>query len=299
MISGGFAAGGTWGFQFPAPHQVVFSAIAKGSCWLRVEGVEEPRQVFEGDIGLLPGRRAFFLGSSIQAPPVSVAFENRNWGMDVIGDGSGCVVLAGRVSLDPTSARILTDVLPDVILVRAASPRAASLRWILEEILDERTSTVPGSSIVSAQLAQLLFVQILRAYLASGEQLPSGWLRATADDRLVRALRLMHDEPGRTWRLDELAKAAGMSRTRFAVAFSAAAGVAPLTYLTEWRMRLAERRLREDEVTVAELAASLGYGSESAFSTAFKRVTGQAPRDYRTASRLDVAGRPRPAERQR
>jgi AraC-like DNA-binding protein len=211
--------------------------------------------------------------------------------MDVIGDGSGCVVLAGRVSLDASSARMLTDVLPEVILVRASSPRAASLRWILEELLAERTSTVPGSSIASAQLAQLLFVQILRAYLASGEELPAGWLRATGDERLVRALRLIHEEPGRTWRLAELAKAAGMSRTRFAVAFSAAAGVAPLTYLTEWRMRLAERRLREDEVTVAELAASLGYASESAFSTAFKRVTGRAPRDYRTALRLDAASR--------
>ncbi len=285
VISGGFAAGGTWAFRFPPPRQIVFSAIARGACWLRVDGVRKPVRVEEGDVGLLPGRRGFVLSSSLTATPTDVTLENRNWGMDTIGDGSGCVVLAGRVSLDPSSAALLTDVLPEMVLVRASSPRAASLRWILQELLDERTSTLPGSLVASAQLAQLLFIQILRAHLASSGSLPSGWLRAIGDERLLRALRLMHDEPQRAFRLTELAKAAGMSRTRFAVHFSAVAGVPPLTYLAAWRMRLAQRRLREEDVTVAQLAASLGYASESAFSNAFKRITGTAPRDYRNASR--------------
>jgi AraC-like DNA-binding protein len=289
VISGGFAAGGTWAFRFPPPRQIVFSAIARGECWLRVEGVRKPVRVEEGDVGLLPGGKGFILGSSPTATPTDVVLANKNWGMDTIGDGSGCVVLAGRVSLDPSSAALLTDVLPDLVHVRAASPRATSLRWILREILDERTSTLPGSSIASAQLAQLLFTQILRAHLASSGTLPPGWLRAIGDERLIRALRLIHDEPGRRWRLSDLAKAAGMSRTRFVVHFSAIAGVAPLTYLAEWRMRLAQQRLREDDVTVAELAASLGYASESAFSNAFKRIIGLAPRKYRDATHAAVA----------
>jgi AraC-like DNA-binding protein len=95
----------------------------------------------------------------------------------------------------------------------------------------------------------------------------------------------MHSDPGRSWRLEELAKAAAMSRTTFALHFKTAAGLAPLTYLTKWRMGLAERALREKNTPVSVLARSLGYTSESAFSTAFKRVTGHAPKRYRSAVR--------------
>jgi AraC-like DNA-binding protein len=95
----------------------------------------------------------------------------------------------------------------------------------------------------------------------------------------------MHDEPGRAWRLDELARAAMMSRTSFATHFRAAAGEAPLTYLTRWRMRLAEHALLRGGAPIAALAQTLGYSSESAFSHAFKRIVGQSPKHY-VASRL-------------
>jgi AraC-like DNA-binding protein len=115
--------------------------------------------------------------------------------------------------------------------------------------------------------------------------MPASWLRALGDARLAPALRLMHAEPGRAWHLDELASVCAMSRTTFALHFRQAAGVAPLTYLTEWRMRLAERTLREDRAPVAVVAQSLGYSSESAFSNAFKRVTGNSPKTCRSAAR--------------
>jgi AraC-like DNA-binding protein len=113
----------------------------------------------------------------------------------------------------------------------------------------------------------------------------AGWLRALGDPRIAPALRLMHDDPARPWQLDELAKACAMSRTTFAFHFKKSAGVAPLTYLAQWRMRLAERTLRERNTPVALIAQSLGYTSESAFSNAFKRMTGQSPKAYRHASR--------------
>jgi AraC-like DNA-binding protein len=97
----------------------------------------------------------------------------------------------------------------------------------------------------STQLAHLLFTPILRAHLADTGQFPPGWLRAITDKQLAPALRLMHGEPCRSWRLDELAKAAGTSRTTFATHFRTAAGVPLLTYLTGWRMRLARRALMD------------------------------------------------------
>jgi AraC-like DNA-binding protein len=94
----------------------------------------------------------------------------------------------------------------------------------------------------------------------------------------------MHGDPARNWQLDELAKAAGMSRTTFTVHFKTAAGAPPLTYLSNWRMRLATRALREGDTPISVLAQTLGYTSESAFSNAFKRQIGIAPRGYRQAA---------------
>ena len=118
--------------------------------------------------------------------------------------------------------------------------------------------------------------------------MPPGWLRALADPRVAPALRLMHGHPDRAWHLEELARSCAMSRTSFALHFRNVAGVAPLTYLAEWRMRLAERALREEKTPVASVARSLGYTSESAFSNAFKRIIGISPTAYRTS--LNVPG---------
>jgi len=177
----------------------------------------------------------------------------------------------------------LLDVLPPWIHIRASSPHAATFRWLLEQLVREQKGNLPGTRLASGQLAQLLFIQILRAHLENAEGVPPGWLRALGDPHIAPALRLMHAEPGRAWGLDELAKACAMSRTTFAGHFKVIAAVPPLTYLTEWRMRLAERALRENDTSIGVLAQSLGYGSESAFSNAFKRCVGVSPRNFRLA----------------
>jgi AraC-like DNA-binding protein len=285
VLSGGFAAAGRWALHFPPPDEIKFSVVVKGSCWFRLDGVADPKRAEAGDVALLPGRAGFTLASDLSAKPVEAErfFAQKNLTFPQFGDGSEFLVLAGGVTLHPSSAALLISALPPLIHVRGSSPRAAPLRWIIEQIIEERSSTIPGNGIASAQLAQLLFTQALRAHLASVESMPQGWLRTVSDEKIAPALRLMHGEPARDWKLVELAKAAGMSRTSFAVRFREVAGMAPLAYLAEWRMRLAQKTLRDDDASIFEIAESLGYRSESAFSQAFKRVTGSRPRDYRNA----------------
>ena len=192
------------------------------------------------------------------------------------------------MSLDPDRGGVLADVLPPMIHVDASSSEASTIRWLLDQLVKEVTTNRPAVGLASKQLAQLLFVQIIRFYLASSNTVTTGWLRALNDERIAPALRLMHGEPSRAWRLSELAKHVGMSRTSFALRFKANAGVAPLSYLQNLRMRLAEQGLREGTMSVAELAESLGYESDSAFSNAFKRRTGMAPKQYRSVlARMD------------
>ncbi|EHH03598.1 AraC family transcriptional regulator [Agrobacterium tumefaciens CCNWGS0286] len=127
--------------------------------------------------------------------------------------------------------------------------------------------------------AQIMLLQVLRLWLVSGNQ--SGWLGALADPRLTRALSAMHDQPQRRWTLVELAGLAGMSRTTFAERFRDVVGQTPLDYLAGWRMRLAADRLHRGGESIAAIGFSVGYESEAAFSTAFRRVMGRTPMQHR------------------
>jgi AraC-like DNA-binding protein len=293
VVSGGFTAGGIWAIRFPKLEKIMFSAIVKGSCWLSVEGFEAPVHADANDVILLSAQRPFVLAGDLSAVPIDaeVLFAGKASRIAKLGDSEDCVQIGGYVRLDPASGGLLADVLPPLIHVHGTSPHTTVLRWLLDQLVRERAAELPGSTLASAQLAQLMLVEILRAYLETSGPLPTGWLRAVADRRLAPALRLMHAEPGRAWQLEELARAAAMSRTTFAQYFKTVAGISPLAYLTKWRMRLAERALREEPTSVSALAGQLGYTSESAFSNAFKRVTGNAPRRYRLAARTAASGR--------
>jgi AraC-like DNA-binding protein len=292
VFSGGFTAGGSWALRFPAPDKIKFFAVVKGNCWLRIDGVEAAVRVDTGDVVLLSARRSFVLASDLASTAIEAVglFAGAVNKTARLGSGDDCIQIGGHVRLDAASGGILADVLPPLIHIRATSPRAAVLQWLLEQLVREQAEELPGANVASAQLAQLMFVQILRVHLQTSGPPATGWLRAATDQRLAPALRLMHSDPGKSWQLEELARAAAMSRTSFAVRFKAVAGVAPLTYLTQWRMRLAERALCQENTPVSVLAGQLGYASESAFSNAFKRITGNAPKRYRSNLRGSRAG---------
>lgn len=284
LLTGGFTAGGSWAIRFPARDKIKFMAIMKGSCWVRLEG-EHPARFEAGDVGLLSVPRPFIMASDPDATPVDAMtlFSAAGASTAKLGDGDDFAQIGGHVELDPLRSRMLVDVLPPWIHIRSASPQAANFQWLLQTLAVENKSELPGARLAIAQLTQLLFVQILRAQLETSGRMPPGWLRASGDPRLSPALRLMHGDPGKPWTLNELAKACAMSRSTFADHFRTVAGTTPLAYLTEWRMRLAERAMREDTTQVSAVAQSLGYTSESAFSHAFKRATGLSPKAYRNA----------------
>ena len=287
VLSGSLVAGGSWAVRFPGPDKVKFFGVVRGDCRLHAGGDAEPVRMGPGDAFLLAAPESFVLSGG--APTVPLDSRHLPRGPDTtlrVGQGEEAFLLGGHVTLEPATGDLLWSALPRRIVVRAGSPQAAAVQWILGQLVCERTEDRPGAAAASNHLAQLMFVQILRAHLEEGGSLPGGWLRALGDARIAPALRLMHGEPARAWTVNELARAVAMSRTTFSLRFHAAAGVPPLTYLLGWRMRLARHALREEKTSVAALARSLGYASESAFSNAFKRVVGMSPRRYRDAARV-------------
>lgn len=291
VLAGGLVAGGSWAIAFPASDQIKFWGVVRGNCSLVMAGETTPIPVEAGDVFLLRTPRSHVLASDLTAELVDLmdVLADRKGAVVNHGDGEEFFMIGGKVELSDNSGQLLLDELPPLIHIRAASRHSPSLRWLLEQLVKEQDDKHPGVAAASSQLAHLMFIQILRAYFESSEPIASGRLRAIGDRRLAPALQLMHGDPGRAWQLEELAKAAAMSRATFSSHFKTIAGVAPITYLTEWRMRLAERILRSERTSVSTLAASLGYASESAFSNAFKRVTGRSPRNCQREQKARIS----------
>jgi AraC-like DNA-binding protein len=156
-------------------------------------------------------------------------------------------------------------------------------------LADELVTDGPGHQTLLDRLLDLLLVGALRAHLADPAAARPGWHRALDDPPVAAALARLHDDPAHPWTVAALAAEAGLSRAAFARRFAAAVGQPPLGYLTHWRMRLAEERLRDPGTTLAAVAREVGYGSEFAFSAAFKRERGVAPAVWRRAGRAAPA----------
>ncbi len=248
VVSGGFTAGRTWAIRFPPPAKLKFFAVVRGYCWLTIDGEATPIRVASGDVFLV-SQRAFVLADDAAAVPVNASdvFTPAAGNFGKLSDGDDVSLIGGHVELDAVSGVFLADILPPLMYVEAASPQATVLQWLLHQLARERASDLPGARVAAEQLTQLMFIQIMRAHLADSPWFPAGLLRALGDAAIAPAIRLMHGDPGRAWHLEELAKSAAMSRTAFALRFKTVAGVPPLTYLLNWRMRIAERALREEK----------------------------------------------------
>ncbi len=283
-MSGALEAAGNWCVHFPPFKGVRFYAAVRGRCSLAIEGTREPVRVEEGNCLIFPSGHPFSIGSDLSLPPLNALdlFEATAAGQPMrVNEGGEFAGIAGLFTVNGEHAKSLWGLLPVVFNVQADSDRSV-LRWALERLRDELQHPRPGSVLFAQQLATMVLIQALRLHIAAAAQYTVGWLYALTDVRLGKAIGCIHKEPSRKWSVLELARRAGMSRTAFAVRFKQAVGQSPIDYLTEWRMVLARERLTSGTESVAQIAVSLGYESESAFSTAFKRVMGVSPRQQRS-----------------
>jgi AraC-like DNA-binding protein len=156
----------------------------------------------------------------------------------------------------------------------------SSFRYAAWEHAERRA----GSQEILARLSELLFVEAVRGYIERLSSDATGWLAALRDPPLARSLAALHARPMHPWTTEGLAEVAALSRSAFAERFTGTVGLPPMSYLTRWRMLLAGQRLRESAETIAQIAETVGYESESSFSRAFAREMGVAPGAWRAGS---------------
>ncbi|MEJ0097678.1 MAG: AraC family transcriptional regulator [Bauldia sp.] len=299
VLLGEMAAAGRWGLRMPPQPGPVFYLVTEGRCWyLPDEG--DPIELVEGDcmLSLRPVADSFASepGAPIVLTTDAYKASHKVDGALRMGDLEARPTtrkLGGLILCDPANADLLLELLPRVVIVRAARDAGARLRTILSLIKDEAGGERVGREAILSRLIEILLIETLRREAAS--LFPHvGVLGGFTDPKLAKALANIHADVGRGWTVAELARRAGMSRSVFARRFSETVGAAPVEYLLRWRMALARDALLHGRGTLDEIAATVGYKSASAFSTAFSQRVGCPPSDYAAKFRRGEPVRPAP-----
>ncbi|MFN8681389.1 AraC family transcriptional regulator [Paracoccus sp. P2] len=280
VFSKGITAAGHWAVEYTEFGRPAFAAMTMGRCRLSVEG-EKPVTVEAGDFVLLPATPRFGMSSLNPGPLRRI---------DARTDPAKHEVRHGRQDGPPEMRQFggwFTFAAPDAALLVTLLPRMIHLRGVprLTQLVhmlgEEAARDDAGRDLILARLVEILLIEALRA-APEGAAAP-GLLRGLSDPRIASALRSLHGDITRTWTVPDLAATAGMSRSAFFERFTRLVGRRPMEYLTTWRMAVARDLLRQGSLALDEVAARVGYGSASTFSTAFSRHTGQPPGRYAKA----------------
>jgi AraC-like DNA-binding protein len=285
-LYGRLEATAPWAVKFPGDQRIKFGMVARGACWLSVDGERLPLALRSGDCFVLTDGRSFFVADDPATPPVpcTQVLQNgpgRGRLLAFGGGGPAATLIAGWFAFDGHGGQPLFDQLPPVLHVRMDEERARALQATLDLLALETSEDELGGGIVTKRLADIIFVQAIRTYVRTTGWQKAGWLAALTEPKLGAAIRAMHDQIARTWSVDDLASISGMSRSAFAAAFRERVGEAPHAYLTRWRMYKAGCLLRGGRVSPAQAAKAVGYQTDSAFNRIFRRHYGVTPAAYR------------------
>ncbi|MGH7678864.1 MAG: AraC family transcriptional regulator, partial [Gemmatimonadaceae bacterium] len=271
-----------------AEHLMPYHILLSGSCWAGVTG-EKQVHMKAGDVVVFPHGDAHVMSSA----------EWRGTPQEG-GATSTAQRYADTVLLGPAGSRDTTFVCGFLGCdVRPFNPLLASLprRMYVPGIARGWLSQLPtqvvaesrtvggrvGRETVLTRMAELMFIEGVRHHLEQPASAPAGWLAGLVDSVVGPALSQLHERPGHSWTLAELARTTAASRTVLSERFSRVIGVPPMLYLKRWRLQLAAERLARSSAKVATVATQAGYESEAAFSRAFKQETGLSPASWRRA----------------
>ena len=267
-----------WGLDIPAMPNGPLHMVLAGECLLRHGGQELSLRA--GDAVLLPhGARHTMLDRPETVPDYGPDVIERLMAEPTSEPAPGATrMLCGHFEWDGALDHPLFRELPGLIVVRDVFNGEEALRFqtIIDLITGESAGQAPGSAAVADRMGEVLFVSLLRAWMA-GREPDRGVLATMNDARLSRALRHIHQNADQEIDINTLARIAGMSRTAFAVRFHDVMGKPPAAYMTDWRMLQARRLLLRTDIAIGEIMERVGYGSDAAFIRAFKRTFGETP----------------------
>ena len=276
----------------PASHLILYHYVVEGALRIRVgEGGGDDLVLGVGDVVLLPRNDVHLVGSDLTLPPVAgvdIIQPPKNGGLFTIHHGGGgerTRMICGYLGCDGIEENPVLSTLPALLKLDAEQGGAAEwIRSTFQYAAEEVASGRPGSETVLAKLSELLFVEAVRRYAETLPEGQTGWLAGLRDPYVARTLALLHRDITRDWNVDDLSREVGLSRSALADRFLGLIGTPLMHYLANWRMQVASQKLRNTSASLAQVADSVGYSSEAAFSRAFKKAFGTAPATWRRSN---------------
>jgi AraC-like DNA-binding protein len=284
-----------WSLRIKDEAPLTLVAVVRGDAWI-VPDDGQPERLGPGDLAILRGPDHYTVADDVATPPQIVIHPGqfcttadgeslagtmhlgvRTWGNSIEGS---TILLTGTYQTDGEISRRLVDALPQLAVLPTDQWESPLIPLLANEIVKEE----PGQQVMLDRLLDLLLIAALRAWFGRPEGHPPAWYGANGDPVVGPALRLMQNDPAHPWTVGSLAATVGVSRASLARRFHELVGEPPMAFLTNWRMALAADLLREPAATVGGVARRVGYSSPFTFSTAFKRIYGVAPRNYRDAA---------------
>lgn len=269
---------GRWGVRYAPFGHPGFCVVTDGTCLLQVEGAD-PLRLEAGDFVFLPATPGFVLSGfePVEPQPVdpaAIAGQDHALRHGAQAGEPDVRMLGGYFVFDSPDTALLVTLLPPIIHVRGEHRFDLLVRLVREEAMHSKS----GRDLILTRLVEVLLIEALRA--APGDAAPAGLLRGLADERLALSIREMHRDPSRAWTVEQLAKAAALSRSAYFQRFTRAVGMPPMEYLLAWRMAIAKDILDRQDLVIEKVAERVGYSSASTFSTAFARYVGRSPSGY-------------------
>jgi len=275
----------------PASHLIVYHYVVEGDLHIRVDGQSDEVVIGAGEVVLLPRNDLHLMGSDLTLAPVAgsdVIRPPTNGGLFSIqhgGAGGRTQMICGFLGCANAAGNPVLSTLPPLLTLNLAQDVAAEwIRATFQYGAAEVAAGRPGSETVLAKLSELLFVEAVRRHAASLPEDQTGWFSGLRDPYVARALALLHREVARRWTVDDLGREVGLSRSALADRFIHLIGVPPMHYLAQWRMQVATQKLRGTSTSLGQVAETVGYDSEAAFSRAFKKANGVAPATWRRSN---------------
>lgn len=282
-----------WGVGVPAFSNVArFHLVMSGSLWVSVGGETTAQKLEAGDLILIPHGAPHNLTDAPGRPVINVSDIVREHDLD----DAGCLIYGG--SEEEGSARLVCGhfefdegaypflgALPAKIIVRRNESTVQGwLDSLLELVTREVQSGRHGGDFVLKRLTEILFVQTVRNWQESGEDVHIGLLSAISDRHVGRSLTALHKNTEAPWTVESLAREAGLSRTAFSERFRKLVGQSPMHYVTAWRMQRARLLLKESDFSIDQIAVEVGYQSPASFARTFRKITGNTPGAIRRAA---------------
>jgi len=260
-----------WGMSLAGDESPRFHIAVSGECYVGIDD-QDGVKVKSHDVIMIPKGSSHWISDQPGRALVPSAEAADACALNSPMFQNGEItnrIICGVIHFEQSLSHPIFDALPAVMHFRMLKENGAI--WSVINLIETEAASPQGSNgAVVDRLTEVLFIQLMNHYVQTNES-ATGFLAALSDKRVYKALALIHKEPEFDWTLSSLGERAGMSKATLVRRFQEIIGVAPMTYISNWRIMKAYDLVKYTTTPLEQVAESTGFASARTLARAFQR----------------------------